>query len=123
MSLIKFTGYKSNNIQLKQFQDKLVRQTEREYKIILKTKTHKTEEFNKIFQIQFLPKYSLSRQIQFLPKYSLSRQIQVADELFGTSMLLPVGLAYAVYLVPDLILFSIEKAIEYNYYREQERKI
>ena len=37
MSLIKFTGYKSNNNQLKQFQDKLVRQTEREYKIIQKT--------------------------------------------------------------------------------------
>ena len=111
MSLIKFTSYKSDNNQLRHFQDKLVRQTEREYKIILKTKTHKTEEFNKIFQIQFLP------------KYSLSRQISVADELFGTSMLLPVGMAYAVYLVPDLILFSIEKAIEYNYYRQQERKI
>lgn len=111
MSLIKFTAYKTNNNQLRHFQDKLVRQTEREYKIILKTKTHKTEEFNKIFQIQFLP------------KYSLSRQIQVADELFGTSMLLPVGLTYAVYLVPDLILFSIEKAVEYNYYREQGRKI
>ena len=111
MSLIKFTGYKSNNNQLKQYEGKLVRQTEREYKIIQKTETHKTEEFNKIFQIQFHPKYSLT----------LFRQFPGIDEF--ESMLLPVGMAYAVYLVPDLILFSIEKAIEYNYYREQERKI
>ena len=111
MSLIKFTAYKTNNNQLRHFQDKLIRQTEREYKIILKTKTHKTEEFNKIFQIQFLPKYSLT----------LFRQFPGIDEF--ESMLLPVGMAYAVYLVPDLILFMAEKAAEYNYYREWGRKI
>lgn len=111
MSLIKFTSYKTNNNQLKQDKDKLVRQTEREYKIILKTETHKTEEFNKIFQIQFLPKYSLS----------ISRQLPGIDEV--GIQLMPIGLAYAVYLVPDLILFAAEKAVEYNYYREQGRKI
>ena len=110
MSLIKFTAYKTNNNQLRHFQDKLIRQTEREYKIILKTKTHKTEEFNKIFQIQFLPKYSLT----------LFRQFPGIDEF--ESMLLPVGMAYAVYLVPDLILFMAEKAAEYSYYREEGRK-
>ena len=111
MSLIKFTGYKSNSnninqLELKQYEGKLVRQTEREYKII-----HKTEEFNKIFQIQFHPKYPLT----------LFRQFPGIDEF--ESMLLPVGMAYAVYLVPDLILFMAEKAAEYNYYREQGRKI
>lgn len=116
MSLIKFTGYKSNSnninqLELKQYEGKLVRQTEREYKIIQKTETHKTEEFNKIFQIQFHPKYSLT----------LFRQFPDTDGF--ESMLLPVGMAYAVYLVPDLILFMAEKAAEYNYYRERGRKI
>lgn len=110
MSLIKFTAYKTNNNQLRHFQDKLVRQTEREYKIIQKTETHKTEEFNKIFQIQFHPKYSLT----------LFRQFPGIDEF--ESMLLPVGMAYAVYLVPDLVLFMAEKAAEYSYYREWGRK-
>lgn len=116
MSLIKFTGYKSNSnninqLELKQYEGKLVRQTEREYKIIQKTETHKTEEFNKIFQIQFHPKYSLT----------LFRQFPGIDEF--ESMLLPVGMAYAVYLVPDLMLFMAEKAAEYSYYRERGRKI
>lgn len=117
MSLIKFTGYKSNSnninqLELKQYEGKLVRQTEREYKIIQKTethKTHKTKEFNEVFQIQFHPKYSLSRQIPITGEPGIA--------------LIPVGMAYAVYLVPDLMLFMAEKAAEYSYYRERGRKI